>query len=256
MKMLIDTHCHLEKKDYPNLEEIISHMNGNIMIASGENLESSIEVEELTRKYDNIYGTIGFHPNELENFNDDTFKQLEELLKNKKIVGIGEIGLDYHYDDYDKEKQKTVFIKQIELAIKYKLPIVIHSRDAAYDTLEIIKKYPNLKIDMHCYGYSLEIAKELLKINQDIMFGIGGVLTFKNSKKIKEVVEYLDMKNILLETDSPFLSPEPLRGTKNEPYNVKYVAEYIANMKNIDLKEVSKITSMNAISQFDLNLKK
>ena len=109
---------------------------------------------------------------------------------------------------------------------------------------------------MHCYGYSLEIAKELLKINQNIKFGIGGVLTFKNSKKLKEVVEYLDMSNILLETDSPYLSPEPLRGTKNEPYNVKFVAEYLANLKGLSLENIEKITSENAITQFDLNLKK
>ena len=254
--MLIDTHCHLEKKDYPNREEIIKHMENNIMIASADNLESSIEVDQLTKEYDNIYGTIGFHPNELEKFNDETFKKLENLLQNKKIVGIGEIGLDYHYGDEDKEKQKSAFIKQIELAIKYNLPIVIHSRDAAYDTLEILKKYPNIKIDMHCYGYSLEIAKELLKINPNIKFGIGGVLTFKNSKKLKEVVEYLDMSNILLETDSPYLSPEPLRGTKNEPYNVKFVAEFLANLKGLSLENIEKITSENAITQFDLNLKK
>ena len=230
--MLIDTHCHLEKKDYPNREEIIKHMENNIMIASADNLESSIEVDQLTKEYDNIYGTIGFHPNELEKFNDETFKKLENLLQNKKIVGIGEIGLDYHYGDEDKEKQKSAFIKQIELAIKYNLPIVIHSRDAAYDTLEILKKYPNIK------------------------FGIGGVLTFKNSKKLKEVVEYLDMSNILLETDSPYLSPEPLRGTKNEPYNVKFVAEFLANLKGLSLENIEKITSENAITQFDLNLKK
>ena len=154
-----------------------------------------------------------------------------------------------------KKNKKKAFIKQIELAIKYSLPIVIHSRDAAYDTVEIIKKYPNLKIDMHCYGYSLEVAKQLLKINPYIKFGIGGVLTFKNSKKLKEVVEYLDMKNILLETDSPYLSPEPLRGTKNEPYNVKYVAEFLANIKEISVEKVEEITSKNAISQFDLNNK-
>ena len=253
--MLIDTHCHLEKNDYPNLEEIIHHMDGNIMIVSGENLESSLEVDKLTKKYDNIYGTIGFHPNELENFNDETFNKLERLLDNKKIVGIGEIGLDYHYGDLDKEKQKKAFIKQIELAIKYSLPIVIHSRDAAYDTVEIIKKYPNLKIDMHCYGYSLEVAKQLLKINPYIKFCISRILTFKNSKKLKEVVEYLYIGNILLETDSPYLSPEPLRGTKNEPYNVKYVAEFLANIKEISVEKIEEITSKNAISQFDLNNK-
>ena len=253
--MLIDTHCHLEKNDYPNLDEIIHHMDGNIMIASADNLKSSYEVDELTKKYDNIYGTIGFHPTELNNFNEKTLKEIENLLQNKKIVGIGEIGLDYHYGKEESELQKEAFIKQIELAIKYKLPIVIHSRDAAEDTLEIIKKYPNVKMDFHCYGYSLELAKQLLKINSNIKFGIGGVLTFKNSKKLKEVVEYLDMSNILLETDSPFLAPEPIRGTKNEPANTKYVAEYIANMKKISVEEVEKITSNNAISQFDLKVK-
>ena len=253
--MIIDTHCHLEKNDYPNLEEIIHHMDGNIMIASADNLKSSYEVDELTKKYDNIYGTIGFHPTELEDFNEKTLKKLEKLLQNKKIVGIGEIGLDYHYGKEESELQKDAFIKQIELAIKYNLPIVIHSRDAAEDTLEILKKYPNIKMNMHCYGYSLEVAKQLLKINPHMKFGIGGVLTFKNSKKLKEVVEYLDMSNILLETDSPFLAPEPLRGTKNEPANTKYVAEYIANMKNISLEEVKKITTTNAISQFDLKIK-
>lgn len=253
--MLIDTHCHLEKKDYSNLDEIIHHMDGNIMIASGENLESSIEVDELTKKYDNIYGTIGFHPNELENFSEETFNQLEKLLTNKKIVGIGEIGLDYHYGKEESELQKKAFIKQIELAIKYNLPIVIHSRDAAEDTLKIIRNYPNLKIDMHCYGYSLETAKELLKINPNIKFGIGGVLTFKNSKKLKEVVDYLDISNILLETDSPFLAPEPLRGSINEPINTKYVAEYLAEMKNVSVEEIEEKTSLNAVVQFDLNLK-
>lgn len=252
--MIIDTHCHLDESDYENIEEVINNMKGNIMIACAEDLKSSYNVVELTKKYDNIYGTIGFHPNELDNFNENTLNELELLLQNDKIVGIGEIGLDYHYGKENIVQQKNAFIKQIELALKYNLPVVIHSRDAAYDTLEILKKYPNLKIDMHCYGYSLDVAKILLK--QNVKFGIGGVLTFKNSKTIKEVVEYLDLSNILLETDSPFLSPEPVRGTKNEPANVKYVAEYIAKLKNIDVEEVKKITTNNAISQFDLKVKK
>lgn len=254
--MLIDTHCHLDKRDYDNLEEIISHMKDNIMIACADNLESSIEVDELTKKYTNIYGTIGFHPSELDNFNDDNFNILENLLKNQKIVGIGEIGLDYHYEGYDKEKQEEAFRKQLNLACKYRLPVVIHSRDAASDTIRILKDYPDLKIDMHCYGYSLEVAKQLLKQNPNIMFGIGGVLTFKNSKTIKEVVDYLDSRYLLLETDSPYLAPEPLRGTKNEPYNIKYVAEYLANMKEKSIGEIEKITTLNAINQFDLDIKK
>lgn len=254
--MRIDTHCHLEKKDYPNLDEIINHMGNNIMIVSADNLESSYEVDELTKKYDNIYGTIGIHPSELKDFNEESIIKLEKLLNNKKIVAIGEIGLDYYYESDTKEKQKEVFIKQIELANKHDLPIVIHSREALEDTIEILKKYPNIKADMHCYGYSLETAKELIKINPNIKFGIGGVLTFKNSKKIKEVVKNLDMKYILLETDSPYLAPEPLRGTKNEPYNTKYIAEYISELKGIDYEEVERITTLNAIGLFDLPINK
>ena len=252
--MIIDTHCHLDEIDNENIEEVIKNMKDNIMIACAEDLKSSYNVVELIKKYDNIYGTIGFHPNELGNFNENTLKELEILLQNEKIVGIGEIGLDYHYGKENIDQQKDAFIKQIELALKYNLPIVVHSRDAAYDTLEILRKYPTLKVDMHCYSYSLEIAKELVKLN--VKFGIGGVLTFRNSKTIKEVVKYLDLSNILLETDSPYLAPEPVRGTKNEPSNVKYIAEYIANLKNIDIEKVKEITTNNAISQFDLMLKK
>lgn len=252
--MIIDTHCHLSKNDYPNLEEVINKMKDDIMLACSEDLDSSKEVTDLINKYDNIYGVIGFHPNELDKFNDETLSSLEELLKNKKVVAIGEIGLDYHYEDINKEKQKMAFVKQIELALKYNLPVVIHSRDAASDTLEILKKYSNLKVDMHCYGYSKEVAKELKKLN--VKFGIGGVLTFKNSKTIKEVVEYLEMEDILLETDSPFLSPEPFRGKKNEPNNVKIIAEYLADLKGLTVEEIKKITTKNATDLFDLKIKK
>jgi TatD DNase family protein len=252
--MVIDTHCHLSVEDYDNLEKIISNMGNNIMIASGVDLKTSLEVVELCKKYDNVYGTIGFHPTELEKYSDENLKIIEENLSNSKIVGIGEIGLDYHYGKENKEKQIEVFEKQIKLAIKYNLPIVIHSRDASLDTLNIIKKYPDVKMDMHCYSYSLEIAKELIKMN--IKLGIGGVLTFKNSIKLKEIVNEIDLNNILLETDSPYLSPEPLRGEKNEPINVKYVAKYIAKLKNMSEEEVEKITTLNAIYQFDLPIKK
>lgn len=254
--MLIDTHCHLDKKDYEDLEKVIDNMQNNIMIACADNLKSSFEVTELTKNYKNVYGTIGFHPTELDDFNTETLAQLEQLLQNKKIVGIGEIGLDYHYDNTLKELQEKAFRIQLDLARKYNLPVVIHSRDAASDTLRILKDYQDLKIDMHCYGYSVEVANELIRQNPKIKFGIGGVLTFKNSKTIKEVVNNLDLKYILLETDSPYLAPEPVRGTKNEPSNVKYVAEYLANMKEKSLEEIENITALNAAEQFDLNIKK
>ncbi len=252
--MLIDTHCHLDKNDYDDIEKVIKNMNSNIMIASAVDLETSLNVVDLCNKYENIYGTIGFHPTELDNYNLNSMNEIEKNLNNPKIVGIGEIGLDYHYGKEDEKLQKEVFIYQLELARKYKLPVVIHSRDAALDTINILKEYKDLKIDMHCFSYSEEIAEELIKMN--VKLGIGGVLTFKNSKKLKEIVKKIDLKNILLETDSPYLTPEPYRGLKNQPSNVKYVAMKIAEIKDLKLEEVEKITSENAISQFDLKLKK
>lgn len=252
--MLIDTHCHLDKNDYDDIEKVIKNMNSNIMIASAVDLETSLNVVDLCNKYENIYGTIGFHPTELDNYNLNSMNEIEKNLNNPKIVGIGEIGLDYHYGKEDEKLQKEVFIYQLELARKYKLPVVIHSRDAALDTINILKEYKDLKIDMHCFSYSEEIAEELIKMN--VKLGIGGVLTFKNSKKLKEIVKKIDLKNILLETDSPYLTPEPYRGLKNQPSNVKYVAMKIAEIKNLKIEEVEKITNENAISQFDLKLKK
>lgn len=250
---MIDTHAHLFINDYDNIEEVINKMENNIIIVSGTNINDNKEVIDLINKYKNVYGTIGIHPTEIDSKEEETLKFIEDNLDNKKIVGIGEIGLDYHYE-CDKEKQKEIFIKQIELANKYNKTMVIHSRDAIKDTYEILKKYKkeNIKIDIHCYSSSLEMAKEFIKLNG--MLGIGGVLTFKNSKILKEVVENIDLKYLLLETDSPYLSPEPFRGTKNEPYNIIYVAKKIAEIKNVSLEKVLEITTNNAISQFDLNL--
>lgn len=252
--MIIDTHCHLDKEDYENLEEVINNMKDNIIIASGVDLKSSLNVIELCNKYDHVYGTIGYHPTELDDYKDENLKIIEDNLTNPKIVGIGEIGIDYHYGKETKDLQIGVFKKQLELARIYKLPVVIHSRDAAQDTLEILKDYKDLKIDMHCFSYSKEIANELIKIGAKI--GVGGVLTFKNSLKLKEIVNEIDLSNILLETDSPYLAPTPYRGQKNQPLYVKYVAEELAKIKNISVEEVEKITTLNAVSQFDLKIKK
>ena len=248
---MIDTHCHLDINDYEDVEQVIKNMDGNIMIASGYDLESSKRVVELVNKYDNIYGTIGIHPNEYESMNENTLKYIEENLSNKKIVGVGEIGLDYYWDSDHKDIQKEYFIKQIELAKKYNKVIVIHSREASQDTYDILKEYlDGNKCVMHCYSYSLEMAKAYKKLG--VKFGIGGVLTFKNSSKLKEVVEYLDMDDILLETDSPYLSPEPFRGKTNEPKNVEIVAKKIGELKDISLEEVLSKTTENATKLFDL----
>lgn len=247
---MIDTHCHLDKNLYENLENVIKKMDGNKIIAAGVDDESSKNVIKLVNTYTNIYGVLGFHPEEVDKYTDTFLPFLEENLKNPKIVGIGEIGLDYHYTKENKEKQKYIFKKQLELARQYNKTVVIHSRDALEDTLEIIKEYSDLKMVLHCFGYSVEVAKTLLKYN--IMFGIGGVVTFKNGKKLKEVVKEIPREKLLLETDSPYLTPEPYRGEKNEPYNILYVAEEIAKIKGLSIEEILEITTENATRQFDL----
>lgn len=246
--MLIDTHCHLSKETYENLDEIINNMNG-IMITSGCDDKSNIEVLELVKKYKNVYGTIGIHPENLDDINSDSFKYIENNIKNEKIVAIGEIGLDYHYTKDNMNKQKEVFEYQVKLAETLNIPIVVHSRDAIQDTYDILKKY-KVKGTIHCFNSSLEMAKEFIKLGYKI--GVGGVLTFKNSKKLQEIVKELDLENIILETDSPYLTPEPFRGKQNNPSNVYYVALKIAKIKNMSIEEVLEITNKNAIELYKL----
>ncbi len=252
--MMIDTHCHLSHEDYDNLEEIVSHMDGNIMIASGADMKTNKEVVELCKKYTNVFGTIGIHPENIDEYTLANKNWMKEQAKNPKIVGIGEIGLDYHYGKEKKERQKEVFLDQIELAREMGLPIVIHSRDADGETFELLKEHAKgLKFHLHCYSGSVDLAKEYGKLGAK--FGIGGVVTFKNGKRLKEVVEEIPLSSILLETDSPYLTPEPYRGHKNEPYNILYVAKKIAEIKGIKEEEVLLKTTENAIFQFDLPIR-
>ena len=219
------------------------------MIASGCNDKTNKEVLELVNKYDNVYGTLGIHPEEVDNISEDSFKLIVENINNPKIVAIGEIGLDYYWVSETREKQQDIFKRQLDIATKYNKPIVVHSRDAMQDTYNILKQY-KLKGSLHCFSSSLEMAKEFIKLGYKI--GVGGTVTFKNSKKLQEIVEEIDLKNILLETDSPYLSPEPFRGKRNNPSNTYYVAQKISNLKDIDIEEVLDITSSNAIQLFDL----
>ena len=239
---MVDTHCHITSEYYDNIDEVINKMKDNIIIVSGTNKDDIKEVINLCN-YKNVYGTIGIYPTEQLDL-----KIIEDNINNKKIVGIGEIGLDYHLE-HNKEEQINKFIKQLDLARKYNKCVVIHTRDAIQDTYDILKNYKDLKKVIHCYSGSLEMAKEFIKIG--CRLGIGGVLTFKNSK-LKDVIKEIDLKYLLLETDSPFLTPEPYRGTKNEPYNIIYVAKKIAEIKNISLEEVLEVTTSNAKDQFDL----
>lgn len=248
--MLIDTHCHLSESDYENLDKVITSMDG-IMIASGCNDKTNKEVLELIKKYNNVYGTLGIHPEEIDNISKDSFKLIEDNLTNPKIVAVGEIGLDYYWVKDNKEKQMELFERQLALAKKYNKPVVIHSREAIQDTYDTLKKY-KVTGTIHCFSSSLEMAKNFVKLGYKI--GVGGTLTFKNSKKLQEIIKEISLKDILLETDSPYLSPEPYRGQRNEPKNVYYVAKKIAELKDIHIDTVMSITSNNAIKEFDLKI--
>lgn len=246
--MYIDTHCHLDGIEKIRRDEIVDSVENSIIIISGFDDASNKEVVELIKEYPNTYGTLGIHPDEVKFNNVD---ELEKLIKNSKIVGIGEIGLDYHYGKGDMELQKELFIEQIKIARENNLPIVIHSRDAAEDTYSILKEHAkNMKIVMHCFSYSLYMAKKFIKLGAKL--GIGGVVTFKNSKTLVEVVKEIPLEYLVLETDSPWLSPEPFRGKLNEPKNISIIAEKIAEIKEISVEEVLEKTTKNAIEQFDL----
>ena len=200
---MIDTHCHIDC--YEDVEDIINSFDG-IIITSGYDDKSNLKVIDLVNKYPNVYGTLGIHPEEVDN--DYNIDIVINNLSNPKIVGIGEIGLDYYYTKDNIDKQKELFIKQLDLAQEYNLPIVVHSRDAIEDTYNILKNY-NLKGSIHCFSSSLEMARKFIDLGYKI--GVGGVITFKNGKKLREVVDGISISDILTETDSPYLSPEPFK---------------------------------------------
>ena len=247
---LVDTHCHLNLTD--DIDGILMDAERNNVkkiIISGCDKKSIRDGLEIIYRYPNVYMTIGFHPDEVDDLTDKDISDLEILLKtNKKIVGIGEIGLDYYHNDMNKEKQKEIFIKQIELAEKYDLPIVIHSRESIQDVYDILKCHHARGV-IHCFSGSLEMAK--LFIDLGFYLGIGGVLTFKNSK-LKEVVQELSLDNIVLETDSPYLAPEPYRGHTNYPQNIKVIAQALRKIKEVTLDEVSEKTTNNVHKIYNL----
>ena len=248
---MIDSHAHITNEFYDNIDELINKIKEcgiSYVINCGDSIESSKEIIKICNKYkDTLIPVVGIHPDNIIN-NKNEIEKLENLLLGNKIYGIGEIGLDYYHNNKNKSEQKKLFIEQIDLAIKYDLPIVVHTRDSIQDCFDILKT-KKVKGIIHCYSGSLEMAKEFIKLG--FFLGIGGVLTFKNSNLYK-VIEQIDLKNIVIETDSPFLSPEPLRGTKNIPSNVYYVAKRIAEIKGIELQEVIDITASNTRKIFDI----
>lgn len=249
--MYIDTHCHISKNYYDDINEIITDSKNNglekiiISCCAVEDIEESLNI---INNYDNVYATFGYHPDQIDKVCDEDLKRLETLIKtNQKIVGIGEIGLDYHYGT-DKEKQKKLFKEQLKIAQRLNLPVVIHSRDATKDTIDILKMY-NVSGVIHCFSGSLETAN--IYISMGYKLGIGGVLTFKNSKLYK-VIENINLENIVLETDSPYLTPEPYRGKTNSSKYIPIIAKKLAEVKKVSIEEVAKITTNNAYLIFDL----
>lgn len=249
--MFIDTHCHVVSEYYDDIDEIIKNAidNGVLkIIINGYNMQSNREVLELVKKYDIVYGALGIQPEELYDYNDDSLKFIEEHINDEKIIAVGEIGLDYHYDT-DKNLQKELFKRQLKIAYKYNKPVIIHSRDCIQETYNILKE-SKVKGIMHCYSGSKEMALEFIKIGFSI--GIGGVSTFKNAKNIVDVIKYIPLEYIILETDSPYLTPEPYRGKRNEPMYIPIVAKRVADIKGLDIKEIERTTTDNARRLFDI----
>lgn len=248
--MLVDTHCHIFSEYYDDIESVIQKSKNagvGAIIVNGVDRKSNEEILKLIRKYDVVYGALGIQPEEVSNCNDDDLDFIEKHINDDKIVALGEVGLDYHYE-CDKELQKKVFLKQLEIAKKYNKPVIVHSRDCINETYNILKDY-NLKGIMHCYSGSVEMAKKFNEIG--FLLGIGGIATFKNAVKIVEVIKNIDLEYILVETDSPYLSPEPYRGKRNEPQNVQIIVDKISDIKELERDLVCETLVSNVNRLFD-----
>lgn len=251
---LFDSHAHLDdpRFDKDRDEVILKNFNSGVkkIINIGANIETSKNSIKLAQKHDFIYATCGVHPHNAKSYDANTERQLQKLAENEKVVAIGEIGLDYHYDNSPREKQKEVFISQIRLAKELGLPIVIHDREAHKDCLDILEKEktPGMKGVFHCYSGSAEMVRQI--IDMDFYISFTGVITFKNANKILRAVEAVPLDKLLSETDCPYLSPEPVRGRRNHPGNVRYVVEQLAKIKEINYKEMCKILWNNTHELF------
>lgn len=248
--MIFETHAHYDDDqfDEDRVELLNSLYENGIekVVNIGVDVDNSKRIIELATEYDFMYVAVGVHPNEVGKLTDSDIEELKTLTSNDKVVAIGEIGLDYYYPEPPKDIQKRWFEAQIELAKDVHLPMVIHSREAAKDTVDIMKATHAKEAGgvVHCYSYTKEFAREFL--DMDFYFGVGGVVTFKNAKKLKEAVEYIPMDKILLETDSPYLAPDPYRGKRNSSLYIPYIAQAIADIKHISVEEVIDITCENA----------
>ena len=253
---LFDSHAHYnDEKFAEDREELLKEIyNSGVtkLVNAGFSLESSKSAIEIAKTHNFIYSTVGISPNDIDDYKKEYLEEIKKLAKNEKVVAIGEIGLDYYWNKENKDLQKEVFVSQIKIANELNLPIVIHTREAIYDTLEILKNNNCSKKGVfHCCPFNVDLVREGLKLGFYISFA--GPTTFKNSKNAAEIIKMVPLDKMLIETDSPYLSPEPLRGKRNDSRNVKYIAQKIADVKEISLEEVAKITYENAKKIFEIN---
>lgn len=253
--MIFDTHAHYDDTQFDgDREELFGKMEAEgigAVVNAGSTIESWDRIMKLTEKYPFMYGAVGVHPDEAGALDEEAFQRMADLLDCEKIVAVGEIGLDYYWDKEEHDLQKKWFIRQLDLAREKQMPVIIHSREAAADTMEIMKNYGRgLQGVIHCFSYSPEMAREYVKMGYFI--GVGGVVTFKNGRKLKETVKMIPLESIVLETDCPYLAPVPFRGKRNSSLYLPYVAEEIAAIKEITYEEVIQQTEINARKLYNL----
>jgi len=245
--MYFDTHAHYcDKRFNDDRDELLASMpesGVSLILNAGSSLRSSKQSVELANKYSFIYASVGVHPHDSKSMNDNTVYELQELLSDPKAVAVGEIGLDYHYDFSPRDVQKKHFREQLDLAGSLKLPVIVHERESLQDTLDMIREYKDLRGVLHCFSGSWETAKIVLDLGWYLSFG--GVITFKNARRALEVIEKMPLDRIMLETDCPYLSPEPLRGRRNSSLNLKYIAEKISEVRRMTVEEVATTTTEN-----------
>lgn len=242
--MFGDTHCHIFKSDYDNIDEVLNNASNNNVkyyINNGSDREYNKEVLELVKQYDNMYGALGIHPEAVDDYSLDDIEFIKNNLSNEKIVAIGEIGLDYYYTKENKDEQIKLLEMQLSLAEEYNLPVIIHSRNATEDTINTLKKF-NCRGTIHSFSGSLETAKIYIKMGY--LLGVNGVITFKNCN-IKDVIKEVGLDNIVLETDSPYLTPVPYRGMQNNPSHILDIAKFVSELYNVSLEELSYRTNEN-----------
>lgn len=255
MKQMIDSHAHLDEERFDeDRDELIKSLKENAIsyvINPSSDMETSRRVVELSNKYDNIFAAVGIHPHDAEGFKEEDLDELRELSNNEKVVAIGEIGLDYYYDNSPRDIQKEVFRKQLELSHELDLPVIIHTRDAMGDTYDILKEFEGrVRGVMHCYTGSIEMAEKFMKLG--FYISIAGPVTFKNAVNVREMAKQIPLERLLIETDSPYLAPVPNRGKRNDPTNVRYVADMLANLKEIQIDKIIEHSRENTVKLFSL----